>query len=155
MCLWSKDIKPKKLKEDLTVYKIFRLDYSMGFVTPYQNYSLGEIFIGKEFTTKQFNNNPFSHDCGDLGYAILYGFHFYAKKEDAIKQIAEWEKYRQINNKEFNDRYGPLFISECIIKKGSEYYEGLNDFGNVTICAGSFTLSNYKEFKLETENETL
>lgn len=155
MCLWSKDIKPKKLKEDLIVYKIFRLDYNMGFVTPYQNYSLGEIFKGKFFKTDQFGHNEFANDCGQLGYAIIYGFHFYVKKEDAIKQITEWEKYRKIANEEFGNEYGPLFISECIIKKDSEYYEGLNDFGNITICAGSFTLGDYEEFKLETENETL
>ena len=133
MCLWSKTGTMLRAKEDIVAYKIFKIAPT-GFketnleeftlFSPYMNYKYSKVKDGAMYESGAFGLDIPKEYTG-LGYPIVYGFHSYAKEEDAddtLKILLE-------------NGISQYFKVKVIIRKGTLYFHGYDDSGAECYCS--------------------
>ena len=125
MCLVTEQLKPKIASKDITCYKILLLTSDNFYISPYRHFTFFENQVNpkKVFKAKKswwtinihgddlevFNDNGI--DAFTLNSGV---FHMYKDYDSAVKAI-KWLVPRE------KESYA---IFECVIPKGSRYYEG-------------------------------
>lgn len=124
MCLYTQDIYPSIAEKDITCYKMVKLIYH-DMMTPYMNLPLsdkilrGEELLCADDAKRTIFNEFFSLNEIRSGYIHTYS----SFGEVKMAVIHEQTAY-------INPFISPLLIAyECIIPKGSEYYEGYSENG--------------------------
>lgn len=116
MCLISDYNKPRKTKVDLRCYKLLYYDlFSNTFTGPYYKYYYTPNSTHKgllDIDPKQYLD----------GYKIYLGFHSFINPASVEMLIEIFMKHNC--TRDINDFY----IANCIIPKGSLYYEGMFKF---------------------------
>jgi len=115
MCLLTFRIKPKKAKEEIVCYKIYRLEYikSKTLYSAYFDYPtrVGELLYNDEIK-EVFPHGMFVH-CVGAGY-----FHSFKHLRSAIRKRYEFSKHHT----------GHYVVVKCTIPQGSLYYAGSYEF---------------------------
>lgn len=120
MCLYTDQLSPKITNKDITVFKYIHIDDGM-FVSPHKGYqykSLGKV----NETVLQTEPEEIWHESG----CVDYGFHSFKYLDDAI---------------EISNTIGSYSVIECIIPKGSLYYEGIGGGNKVNYCSNKIILN--------------
>ena len=125
MCLITEQLKPKIASKDITCYKILLLTSGNFYISPYRHFTFFENQVNpkKVFKAKKSwwtinihgdDLEPFN-DNGIDAFTLNSGvFHMYKDYDSAVKAI-KWLVPRE------KESYA---IFECVIPKGSRYYEG-------------------------------
>ena len=124
MCLYSKTNKSLVAAEDITCYKLLwklRNSQSQNHYTAYVDSYVNENIIKGDEDLVASGIEHILHfkirDC----YEITNGFiHTFKSKEDAI-DLAKGYYCESIENVDYE-------VYECIIPKGTRYYESVNDY---------------------------
>lgn len=126
MCLAvNKTKRVKVAKEDIICYKVVKRHGSY-YETPYRNQ---QIKLGALYDE---SDNPMvvEHSCGFINdwngdtYKTIHGnaFHSFANLKDAKWEANDWGGYAY-----------DIIVVECIIPKGTKYYEGFHGIYNTSI----------------------
>lgn len=121
MCLQTTWKLPKEAKKDIIVYKCFsnNLWNSHKIVSPFNNF---EYITDKVYKTTMKETNDDSYFDDEAGIAKKE----YEKINGTLKNIGEGFHSAKTLERLIDDTY-TYRIFECIIPKGSLYYEGLTD----------------------------
>lgn len=121
MCLFvNSDAKYKRAKEDIICYKVgYMLDKQLDihraiFVSLCQQYP---YFIGKEQYTK-LQKYPSEHPLHSPLMCVERGIHTFKIKDECTAYA------KNFSSKIWTLSHRTVYIAECIIPKGSLYYEG-------------------------------
>ena len=133
MCLYVNDsnMKPKVAKENITCYKVleeYSTDNGVSFHTPFRfmDVELGKTYVDdNEVIIKKSECNGNSY--GTIKSGVFHSFKEYIDAVSLLEKVGVCD---------------PVFVVECVIPKGTEYYEGTFDDGEP--CYGSKTIQ-YKE----------
>jgi len=119
MCLLTTQSKALRAKEDITVYKMFRILNSESIFSPYQGFKYEKLGRQKTIKFNKWKGRGAGFDfsdgmqagedlkAGKIIYTISQGYHSCNKYEKLHRYVG------------INDAVIP-----CIIPKGSWYYEG-------------------------------
>ena len=125
MCLITEQLKPKIVSKDITCYKILLLTSDNFYISPYRHFTFFENQVNpkKVFKAKKSwwtinihgDDLELFNDNGIDAFTLNSGFfHMYKDYDSAVKAI-KWLVPRE------KESYA---IFECVIPKGSRYYEG-------------------------------
>ena len=125
MCLVTEQLKPKIASKDITCYKILLLTSDNFYISPYRHFTFFENQVNpkKVFKAKKSwwtinihgDDLELFNDNGIDAFTLNSGvFHMYKDYDSAVKAI-KWLVPRE------KESYA---IFECVIPKGSRYYEG-------------------------------
>ena len=125
MCLITEQLKPKIASKDITCYKILLLTSDNFYISPYRHFTFFENQVNpkKVFKAKKSwwtinihgDDLELFNDNGIDAFTLNSGvFHMYKDYDSAVKAI-KWLVPRE------KESYA---IFECVIPKGSRYYEG-------------------------------
>ena len=125
MCLITEQLKPKIASKDITCYKILLLTSDNFYISPYRHFTFFENQVNpkKVFKAKKSwwtinihgDDLELFNDNGIDAFTLNSGvFHMYTDYDSAVKAI-KWLVPRE------KESYA---IFECVIPKGSRYYEG-------------------------------
>lgn len=126
------DIHPQIVKENKKVYKIMSYKGNVGELESL--YFSKKYEIGKEYVEDIEMESPNNLRCY---YSIRKGFHSYSTEKTYLnerdKRWLVWSKFDDIaidvinlENVDFDEN---LVVAECVIPKGSKYYE--NEYGEI------------------------
>ena len=129
MCLITEQLKPKIASKDITCYKILLLTSDNFYISPHRYFTFFENQVNpnKVFKAKKswwtinihgddlelFNDNGI--DAFTLNSGFFHMYKDYDSAVKAIKRLVPREKESYV-------------IFECVIPKGSHYYEGITSF---------------------------
>lgn len=150
MCLYSKQILPRRAKKDIIVYKELIDDILLGIMTPYRRFKIKPEDFGKVLETKGYKCVQRMHSPICPRFAISLGY-FHCYKTFPIWLVESiGDGYRAVSVqyhsllsgrwsfRKPNQLLGGLHILvECTIPKGSQYWVGIND----TICSDKLILN--------------
>ena len=125
MCLITEQLKPKIASKDITCYKILLLTSDNFYISPYRHFTFFENQVNpkKVFKAKKSwwtinihgDDLELFNDNGIDAFTLNSGFfHMYKDYDSAVKAI---------KNSVTGERESSV-IFECVIPKGSRYYEG-------------------------------
>ena len=125
MCLITEQLKPKIASKDITCYKILLLTSDNFYISPYRHFTFFENQVNpkkvfkakKSWCTINIHGDDLElfNDNGIDAFTLNSGFfHMYKDYDSAVKAI-KWLVPRE------KESYA---IFECVIPKGSRYYEG-------------------------------
>ena len=125
MCLVTEQLKPKIASKDITCYKILLLTSDNFYISPYRHFTFFENQVNpkKVFKAKKSwwtinihgDDLELFNDNGIDAFTLNSGFfHMYKDYDSAVKAI---------KNSVTGERESYV-IFECVIPKGSRYYEG-------------------------------
>ena len=125
MCLVTEQLKPKIASKDITCYKILLLTSDNFYISPYRHFTFFENQVNpkKVFKAKKSwwtinihgDDLELFNDNGIDAFTLNSGFfHMYKDYDSAVKAI---------KNSVTGERESSV-IFECVIPKGSRYYEG-------------------------------
>ena len=125
MCLVTEQLKPKIASKDITCYKILLLTSDNFYISPYRHFTFFENQVNpkKVFKAKKSwwtinihgDDLELFNDNGIDAFTLNSGFfHMYKDYDSAVKAI---------KNSVTGERESSV-IFECVIPKGSHYYEG-------------------------------
>ena len=125
MCLITEQLKPKIASKDITCYKILLLTSDNFYISPYRHFTFFENQVNpkKVFKAKKSwwtinihgDDLELFNDNGIDAFTLNSGFfHMYKDYDSAVKAI---------KNSVTGERESSV-IFECVIPKGSHYYEG-------------------------------
>ena len=129
MCLITKQSESKIASEDITCYKVLLLTSDNFYISPHRHFTFFENQVNpnKVFKAKKSwwtinihgDDLELINDNGIYAFTLNSGFfHMYKDYDSVVKAIinAPLESYA---------------IFECVIPKGSHYYEGITSFPSV------------------------
>ena len=125
MCLITNQLKSKIASKDITCYKILLLTSDNFYISPYRHFTFFENQVNpkkvfkakKSWWTINIHGDDLEviNDNGIDAFTLNSGvFHMYKDYDSAVKAI-KWLVPRE------KESYA---IFECVIPKGSRYYEG-------------------------------
>lgn len=148
MCLYSKQILPRRAKKDIIVYKQLIDNILLGMMTPFQSFKIKPEDFGKVLETTGYkcvqpvhSSNQF-YSFNQSRFAISIGY-FHCFKTFPMKLIKTTVcghpyLFNGWSFKEPNQLLSKSYILvECTIPKGSQYWVGIND----TICSDKLILN--------------
>ena len=126
MCLVTEQLKPKIASKDITCYKILLLTSGNFYISPYRHFTFFENQVNpkkvfkakKSWWTINIHGDDLEviNDNGVDTYELNSGFfHMYKDYDSAVKAI---------KNSVTGERESSV-VFECVIPKGSRYYEGV------------------------------
>lgn len=148
MCLYSKQILPRRAKKDIIVYKQLIDDIRLGMMTPFHDFKIKPEDFGKVLETTGYkciqpvySSNQF-YSFNQSRFAISIGY-FHCFKTFPMKLIGT--RVRRSSYlfdgwifKEPNQLLSNSYILvECTIPKGSQYWIGINN----NICSDKLILN--------------
>ena len=108
MCMISRFDALNIAEEDITVYKVVKIENEKIFAPVYSSF---EYKKGEKYHSEDFNNVSVS----SYALYISHGFHVFKNEIQAVKSAYGLRKM-------FKENY-TVFV--CIIPKGARYYEGM------------------------------
>ena len=133
MCLITKQSESKIASEDITCYKVLLLTSDNFYISPHRHFTFFENQVNpnKVFKAKKSwwtinihgdDLKPTYIDNEPVSYELNSGFfHMYKDYDSAVKAI------KRLVPRE-KESYA---VFECVIPKGSHYYEGITSFPSV------------------------
>lgn len=142
MCLYSKQILPRRAKKDIIVYKQLIDDIRLDMMTPFQEFKIKPEDFGKVLETTGCKYIRPVHSFNQSRFAISIGY-FHCFKTFPMKLIGTrvcgssylfggWI-FKEPNQLLSNS----YILVECTIPKGSQYWVGINN----TICSDKLILN--------------
>lgn len=142
MCLYSKQILPRRAKKDIIVYKQLIDDIRLGMMTPFQEFKIKPEDFGKVLETTGYKCIRPIHSFDQSRFAISIGY-FHCFKTFPMKLIGTRVRgssylFDGWTFKKPNHLLSHSYVLvECIIPKGSQYWVGINN----DICSDKLILN--------------